>query len=384
MYEALRKACTKHTEHLAHFRLGVENIVIEEESSSQVKFDMAFTHRAFTNNPGLGDPVWFLVDSIINEHTESCSNNQVECLDRLEKSLKRQLEPAPVAASKKVKKTVRFTTLVPTPMPMPCFLPESSNLAREDCIGNDFCDLIRRRFRQPLQTNTCVVLENTAQCKQLVYPSPFTATPESRKATSLGQLITSTRPQGAVGHIMVHERIALAKRLAIAVLQYHATPWLQLSWRSNDVFFFDIEGRSHVQSSPDLSAPYINAKIQAQSTQVQAQPQSAIARNPILFSLGVVFLEIAYGASLESFQQDGDANNGQLHTEFFTARRLAKLKRTVMGPTFNDIVEQLVEGAFPCGDDLSNPVLQDRYYEDVICPLDRLEQDFSKLCMGET
>ena len=107
-----------------------------------------------------------------------------------------------------------------------------------------------------------------------------------------------------------------------------------------------------------------------------------MARNPILFSLGVVLLEIAHGASLGSLRLPCDADSGPRHSEIFTARRLAKVKRTNLGITYGNIVEQLVEGAFPCGDDLSNPELQMTFYKDVICPLDDLEQGFRKLCMG--
>ena len=54
-----------------------------------------------------------------------------------------------------------------------------------------------------------------------------------------------------------------------------------------------------------------------------------------------------------------------------------------MGSTYNDIVEQLVECVFPRGDDLNEPELQAAFYEDVICPLDELEQGFRNLGVGE-
>ena len=95
-----------------------------------------------------------------------------------------------------------------------------------------------------------------------------------------------------------------------------------------------------------------------------------------------MFLELAYLARLESLKLPCDAENGELFSEFFTARRLAKSKHTLMGPVYNNIAEQLVEGAFPGGDDLSNPELQVTFYEDVICPLEELEQGLSKLYIG--
>ena len=223
-------------------------------------------------------------------------------MDELEKSLKRQLEPISMPVAKKAKKSVGFASSVPAPVPTPCLPLLATTLALRDCIGKDFCDHLRRHFRQPLQANACVVLENTAQCKQLVYPSHFTASSEQRKATSLGQLIQSTTTPDSVEGILLHERVSLAKMLSIAVLQYHATPWLQLSWRSGDILFFGIEGDTQMQKRPNISAPYINAKIQRQVSQVLAQNQSTMARNPVLFGLGVVLLEIAHGASLESLR----------------------------------------------------------------------------------
>jgi hypothetical protein len=371
---------------MVHFRMEVEHIALNRDSSPEVKFDIAFTHRALTdtlNASNVGDPIWFLVDSVINEHVGTCSNDRATCTIELESSLKRQLEPTVTPVLKRARKSVRFVPPMQLPLPDPCLPPLAINpIICKDFIGFNFCDLLRRRFRQPLQANACVVLEDTAQCKHLVYPSHFTASSQPRKPTSLGQLIKPPTAPESVGGIFLLDRIALAKMLAIAVLQYHATPWLQLSWRSNDILFFDIEQDSRLQKRPDLSAPYLNARIQGKSSPRLAQHHSNMSRNPILFSLGVVLLELAHGATLETLTLPCDADNGQLHREFFTARRLAKAKRTVMGVIYNDIVEQLVECVFPCGGDLGNPELQATFYEDVICPLDELEQGFRKLYIG--
>lgn len=109
-----------------------------------------------------------------------------------------------------------------------------------------------------------------------------------------------------------------------------------------------------------------------------------MARNPILFSLGVVLLEIAHAASLESLQQPSDLTNGREdhYTEFFTARRLAKRKQSVMGIKYHNIVEQLVECVFPC-DDLKNDQLQAAFHRDVIGPLEELEEGLRKLYFAD-
>ena len=370
---------------MVHFRMKVEHVTIDRESAPQVKFDMAFTHRILADTLNSGDPIWFLVDSIINEHLSTCANDPTACMVELQGSLRRQLEAetTTITASKRVKKTVKFAPPEPSPAPSP-YLPRlvTKPIVLANSKGIDFCDLLRRHFCRPLQTDTCVVLEDSAECKQIVYPSHFTASSELRKATSLGQLLRSTITPDLTGGILLHERVALAKMLAVAVLQYHATPWLQLSWRSEDILFFTIERDTQTKSRPNLAIPYINTRIQGQRNLPSTQHQSRMARNPMLFSLGVVLLELAHATSLESLKLPCDADSGPLHGDFFTARRLAKSKRNAMGAIYNNIVEQLVECVFPCSGDLTNPELQAVFYKDVICPLDELEQGFRKLGLG--
>ena len=87
----------------------------------QVKFDMAFTHRVSTDSFSPGNPIWFLIDSVVKEHAETCPNNQVECVVELEKSLKRHLEPdTPPANNKRKKKSVRFEPPAITSPPKTC------------------------------------------------------------------------------------------------------------------------------------------------------------------------------------------------------------------------------------------------------------------------
>lgn len=279
VYQALQRACTKHAEHLAHFRVEVEHTASFKNSNPEVKFDMAFTHRATVDTLHSGDPVWFLVSSTINEHVDSCSsNNQAECMHSLEKTLKRQSESViPPTSQKRVKKTVRFDSSISSPSPKPCLPPL---FTRPIILGNsisvDLCDFLRRHFRQPLQSDTFVVLEETAQCTQRVYPSQFTAFSGPRKATSLGQLIRSAKSQDSVANIQLHKRVGLARILALAVLQYHSTPWLPLSCRSEDILFFFVSGKVEMESRVNLCAPYINARIQGKSMRNLGASQPSI------------------------------------------------------------------------------------------------------------
>ena len=386
VYEALGKACSKHSEHMAHFRVEVEHFVFNG-SAPQVKFSMAFTQTKLAGSAkGSGDPIWFLVDSTLTDKTATPSDERDVNLDELGNTLKRQFD---ADASQTPRKVVKFQTPGSEPAPGPPLVIASDAFSSKNCMKRNFCDDLRRCIQKPRKANVCVgILENSDKCKHYVYLSPLTLDSQPRRPISLGQLIRSASRPGLVGNIPVHERLGLAKNLAVAVLQYHSTPWLRLSWRSDDILFFSAGETTQMQELPNLSAPHLSAKVMGpygqlpRASTIQVQK---LARNPILFSLGVVLLEIAHAASLESLKQDSDLTSGQedRYTEFFTARRLAKSKGSVMGITYHNIVEQLVECVFPCRDDLNNDQLQEAFHSSIICPLAELEEGFRKFHLAE-
>ena len=376
VYEALGRACTKHTEHQAHFCVEVEQAIIDGNHGAQVKFNMAFTHMTLTGSCDQGELIWFVVDSVTGdalavERSEKPSNIEFE----LERSLKRQIVD-PAFQPKKSRKSVRFQSPEPQRTLMPAV---PTDLLSSDYVRKDFCDLIKRRLRQPSQKSMCVaVLENTDRSKNFVYsPANVTCT-RRRRAVSLEQLITKMNEQGVGGRIPLYERLRLARTLAVAVLQYHSTPWLRTCWRSEDVYFFGDEVVA-VGEPPILTSPHLNVRVSGPDGHLSRSstfPQQPLARNPLLFSLGVVLLEIAYSSTLESLQRPNDLDEGRknLYTDFFVARRLASLGHSDMGGSYHKIVERLVECDFGCGNDLSDLQLQVALYKDVICPLERLEQ----------
>ena len=387
VYEALKKACTKHTEHQAHFCMVVEQGLGKEPQSLQFKFSMAFTHRHLTGSANQSDLLWFVVNSIIRGALETDAEDvKFGVEDSLAQSRKRQIVPTITAPSKKAKKTVRFQSTAPKPVPRltDTPVPRDSN----DSTRNDFCDYLRRCSRQSTHESTCVcVLETTRSCKNFVYPLSTASCSKLRGATSLAQLISTVSRQTTTGKIPLFERVRLAKTLAIAVLQYHATPWLTVSWRSEDVYFFGLEGESSPQIIKSLSSPYLNVKINESNGQLPRAstfPPFRLDRNNLLFSLAVGFLEIAHSSTLETFQRPFDLINGQedVYTEFFVARRLARSEFSDLGPRYHKIVERLVECDFGCGDDLSSHKLQVAIHNEVICPLEQLEQALCKLNLG--
>ena len=388
VYEALGRACTKHTEHQAHFCVEVEQAKITNDRNAQIKFSMGYTQMTLAGSADQSDLIWFAVDSTSGDAVDPGSFDiTTGHNDTLNQSVKGQIEPASGAPKKKTQKRVRFQS---ASLASACTSPTSSTTTlagaflSNDSMRKDFCDVIRRRLREPLQASECVgVLENTDRCRSFVYPSPNKCCRQMRQAISLGQVISSVSNRQTVDGLALHDRLRLAKVLATAVLQYHSTPWLRLSWRSEDVYFFGNELASS-QDVPSIKSPHLNVKVKGpceQLARASAFPPHTLARNPLLFSLGVVLLEIAYTSTIDNLQRSIDLHNGgeNGYTEFFAARRLAKSAKTDMGSTYRKIVEKVVECDFGCGVDLNDPRLQAAFHHDVICTLEKLEQDVRDL-----
>ena len=75
VYEALVRACTKHSEHLALFRIEPIYDSAEATDSNQIKFRIAFSRAPLlglannTNISELDEPIWFMIDTVVHEAT---------------------------------------------------------------------------------------------------------------------------------------------------------------------------------------------------------------------------------------------------------------------------------------------------------------------------
>jgi hypothetical protein len=183
--------------------------------------------------------------------------------------------------------------------------------------------------------------------------------------------------------------LPLARQLASAVLQFHATPMLKKSWRSNDDVFF---GQSLVSIS--ITLPYLQVRVgdslsssNNRITQKKKLPKRDVfIRNPYLFSLGVILIELAYQAPINTLQQDSDLGDKQdgIHADFFAAMRLSETMATSLGPTYATLAKKCLWCDFGEGvTDLGNPTLQASVYTNIVCELERLERGFAKLRLAD-
>ena len=338
-----------------------------------------------------GDPVWFLVESIIGDSTKGKDHpvHSAAPTISLVETLKRQHDEAPEALAGKSKKSVRFqtTSTVSSAIGVPeaCASMPLINL-RNLCMRKNFCDQLRNCVLQSPHTDKCLGVLDEIDCyKHLVYFPPSRPERTNRHATSLEQVISSLSKRGSL-FIPQHERLHLARSLATAVLQYHATPWLKGSLRSEEIFFFGIDEASPTQQPLALSAPHLNVRVKGPDrslSRTSTFPPPSCIRNKILFGLGVVLLELGYAETLRDLQQPRDIqDNENRHTEFFVATRAVSSMGREMGSTYSEIVKKCLYCDFGCGDDLTNPKLQAVFYQDVVQELEKLEDGFRKLQLG--
>ena len=228
---------------------------------------------------------------------------------------------------------------------------------------------------------TCLgLLESDGSTKHRVYTPPLDLCHRIRQKSALSDLIDYEHSPR--NNLSTYEKLHLAKILSIAVLQYCSTPWLSFAWRSRDIFFFDKQV-SNQQKAIDFSSPHINVSIKEfqQPRRQLSFPALELAPNSLLFSLGIILLELAYSSSLQSLQQQCDLEDGRpsRYTEFFVAKRLSNTVVREMGVAYATIVRKLLQCNFGQGDDLNDTKLQGTFHRDVVCELERLEQDFSDM-----
>ncbi|KAL9062737.1 MAG: hypothetical protein Q9161_009750 [Pseudevernia consocians] len=161
VYEALGKACTKHTEHQAHFCVEVDQELTHESRASRLKFNIGFTHLKLTGSAQRDDLLWFVVNSIIGDDAAKPGSKGTvnRIAESLTQSLKRQIEPDHGATTQKEKR-VRFQFSTPVPPSMPSLLPESipNSFTSYDSMRKDLCDYLRRYVRQSAHQGALAVV----------------------------------------------------------------------------------------------------------------------------------------------------------------------------------------------------------------------------------
>ncbi|SMQ50574.1 unnamed protein product [Zymoseptoria tritici ST99CH_3D7] len=141
-------------------------------------------------------------------------------------------------------------------------------------------------------------------------------------------------------------RVELALMLAKGVLQMSSTSWLEGKWTKHNILL--------VTDAPNSLLPYVSHRFESagrsstSSTLVPTTPDSVEAwiRNPTMFSLGVLLLEVCYNRSIESLAANDEKNDfgkAWTYTPFLTAMRLSKTVQNELGLRYAQAVRACLD-----------------------------------------
>lgn len=194
---------------------------------------------------------------------------------------------------------------------------------------------------------------------------------ESLQAKSQGELapVYELLSQPLDDTLTVVDQLKLVRTLVSAMLQFHATPWLNEYWGLHDIGFFrfgdefsdaclrslhlttEFSSKSHnndqafIDATEDYPEPNMSAVIE------DAKFQYGI-RNLTLYCLGVVLLQVGHWALVDG----GDIGR---------IRRLA-VQSCRLGPRYKKIAQRCLDCDFGLGSDLCTPQLQQAVQNSVL------------------
>jgi hypothetical protein len=204
---------------------------------------------------------------------------------------------------------------------------------------------------------------------------------------SLYELLDDLAAQGPMGRLSRPALLHLARLLATGVLQYNRTPWLHAWWRSSDIFLrvedvAALAGDDVRQTHRTL--PHIAVRVRdlqyAPPSRSPTFPLQGLARNPVLYGLGILLLELAYSAPLPTLMKSSGTADMTAFDEWKAVQRLAARVSGQLGPTFAGVVRRCLFCNFGCDeDDLDNEEMQTAFYETVVRKLELAEEESLKL-----
>lgn len=379
-----------------------------------VRFEMAVTYYAAS--PTGEFPIWLEIESIestletFQGHLADTANKTYEKVSNLLQSRASTfvVEAPLVTSPKSMKRTlleqsqgpkrkaVRFETTLT--MELEALRLENTavldNAVPDLCLVDDVCDHFQKQQKRS-QHHACMGYLKDS-CIQRFYQLRAEKC-VTGKSKSLAEVISWISEDPVVRNLPRSVMIQLAGSLAAAVLQYHSTPWLSETWKSQDIVFFGID--DFRQGMISLTSPHLNVEFSRQKGKGKVQIEgkaslgsssrkpnqdSAItiynARNELLFRLGIILLEVGFARPWpmlrESVIKTLPENKS---TDYHVAEKLACLLVNTMGPKYPRIIRKCLGCDFGLGEsDLESEGLQGSFLLDVVVALKALGQQLPK------
>ncbi|KAI8673027.1 hypothetical protein NCS56_00767400 [Fusarium sp. Ph1] len=194
--------------------------------------------------------------------------------------------------------------------------------------------------------------------------------------------------------------VEVAGNVAEGIMQFYSTPWLASTDLGQAVRYFGPEGSS--STSTKLKGPYFMTRFNSrrefdsrrekkglsQPTEdpeplydilIDDTPPFGGERNELLFSFGILMLEIGYARPWHELKQAVTATHGEL-SDYKIAEKLAGQLVNQLGLTYPKIIKKCLGCDFGLGEtDMDNEDLQRRFLEDVVAGLQQLRDYMAEM-----
>lgn len=221
---------------------------------------------------------------------------------------------------------------------------------------------------------------------------PEAALQTQNASQSISDLIQWIAEKPVVRSLSRPASVEMASRIAEGIMQFYSTPWLVDSDLGQNVRY--INSAPVPSDAIELRGPYFAAELRGTRCAEHGRVGPAIlqdaegepggirhvaeaARNKLLFSFGILLLEITYGRPWSTLRESvtgWDMPPDRAIADYRAAEKLAHLLVNQMGSNFPRIVKKCLGCDFGLGEtDLDNEDLQRHFVKDVVAGLERLE-----------
>jgi hypothetical protein len=403
LYNALLDSCTGHNESAVYLRLKMQ--YTDGSELGKINFDLRLHPVSKDDFKSSPFPLQLRTDELACDTSSPChAEPPMKPLHELSNLRKRRRQSLSIFSDIKRFKTNDSENTVPRNAlalrndlsrlsieddAPPVTLPHAINTeSPSTCYPSNKChgeqSRIEAQNSYPNEYEKHLALAKTV--KDLGHQVISDAVPFNfRPPTSLADHI-SNWPSINYNHLYLpHEILFLAKHVASAVLHFHATPFLLENWTSQCIALFDMGGKS-ANKRRTLTDPHLKVLIPDHLKQdnefksVTSRPRDMI-RNPYTFTLAIILIELAHQKPWKLLKdEDRPDEDDAFVTKFDLVDRFALGMKTPCGIGYKKMVRKCINCDFGQGEyDLKNPRLRMAFYRDVVCVLEKMEQDSAEL-----
>lgn len=382
LYYALSRAslCKSHEIHYGTICLGIEDKL--QGRQPKIEFTLALTGKRW-GTLAFAESIWFTVECGIRDIRQlvdfTGSVNDVPPLpwdstSRRDKKGWRKftlpielgdITASPASASPSLLDDITVASNK----------PDSSTRDQSNSLEDiqDICSELRQR-RTATHSPLADILQRANKLREFVSQSNGPSS-YSRRTLSLQEALSTTK--SLQGTNSIKEKLRLANILAMAMLEFHSTPWLRETWGSDDVLFYSVNEPKEdgLLGIPFLKAPLVEdpRKDDHRTGDCEKKEPRTGVRNSYIYSLGIILLELGFGAPLRSLRRDLDEEGGQIGktTDDRTADRLKYLVSKQLGARYGKVVRKCLDCDFDSGYELDNLALRNAVFDQVVMELDR-------------